>query len=101
MNVGSRTRGANETKGVWDYSLTTRPINDLLSKIEKKEEWLLKNKIIPSVTVCGAGAAGVELAFGFKARWDKVFNTDINVSLLSADDKLFKDNESLRHEIEK
>jgi NADH dehydrogenase FAD-containing subunit len=37
VNVGSRTRGANEVKGVWDYSLTTRPINDLLGKIENKE----------------------------------------------------------------
>jgi NADH dehydrogenase FAD-containing subunit len=33
LNVGSRTRGANEIKGVWDFSLTTRPINLLLSKI--------------------------------------------------------------------
>lgn len=33
VNVGSRTRGANETQGVWEHSLTTRPINDLLGKI--------------------------------------------------------------------
>jgi selenide,water dikinase len=37
LNVGSRTRGANETTGVWEHSLTTRPINDLLGKIEKRE----------------------------------------------------------------
>jgi hypothetical protein len=37
VNVGSRTRGANDVKGVNDYSLTTRPINELLGKIERKE----------------------------------------------------------------
>ena len=38
LNVGSRTRGANEVKGVNEYSLTTRPINDLLDKIKNKEQ---------------------------------------------------------------
>ncbi len=33
LNVGSRTRGANDIQGVWDHSLTTRPINELLGKI--------------------------------------------------------------------
>lgn len=33
LNVGSRTRGANDVEGVWTNSLTTRPINDLLGKI--------------------------------------------------------------------
>ena len=37
VNVGSRTRGANDVPGVWQNSLTTRPINDLLGKIEAKE----------------------------------------------------------------
>ena len=33
LNVGSRTRGATTVPGVWENSLTTRPINDLLGKI--------------------------------------------------------------------
>ena len=37
VNVGSRTRGARDISGVWDHSLTTRPINDMLGKIQKKE----------------------------------------------------------------
>jgi NADH dehydrogenase FAD-containing subunit len=73
VNVGSRTRGANDVKGVWDYSLTTRPINDLLGKIEAKENQLLREKIIPTIAVCGSGAAGIELSFAFKARWSKLF----------------------------
>ena len=69
VNVGSRTRGAETTTGVWENSLTTRPINELLGKIEVKEQQLIRDKIIPEVVVCGAGAAGVELAFAYKARW--------------------------------
>lgn len=41
VNVGSKTRGSFTTEGVWEYSLTTRPINDLLPKIERKEQEFL------------------------------------------------------------
>ena len=38
LNVGSKTRGAQQTTGVWEHSLTTRPINDLIPKITLKEQ---------------------------------------------------------------
>ena len=41
VNVGSRTHGSYTVPGVWDNSLTTRPINDMLGKIIKKENELL------------------------------------------------------------
>mmetsp|Transcript_38648 Transcript_38648/g.27990 ORF Transcript_38648/g.27990 Transcript_38648/m.27990 type:complete len:178 (-) Transcript_38648:958-1491(-) len=66
LNVGSKTRGAKEVQGVWEHSLTTRPINDLLPKILKKEQEFVSAGKIPDVAVCGAGAAGTELAFAFK-----------------------------------
>mgnify|MGYP001580299268 CR=1 FL=1 len=37
VNVGSRTKGASSLPGVWEHSLTTRPINELLDKIQKRE----------------------------------------------------------------
>jgi NADH dehydrogenase FAD-containing subunit len=37
VNIGSKTKGTEDIKGVYDHSLTTRPINELLPKIEKKE----------------------------------------------------------------
>ena len=88
LNVGSKTRGGKQTPGVWEHSLTTRPINDLIPKIHKKEEALLAAGIVPSVVICGSGAAGTELAFAFKARWDKVFNADINVRIVSHLDRV-------------
>jgi len=33
INVGSKTKDTGNIKGVWEHSLTTRPINDLLPKI--------------------------------------------------------------------
>ena len=38
VNVGSKTRGTEEVPGVLENSLTTRPINELLPKIELKEQ---------------------------------------------------------------
>eukprot|EP00347_Sterkiella_histriomuscorum_P018476 403345372 len=101
INVGSRTRGANETPGVKEYSLSTRPINDLLSKIQKREKELIESKTIPEVVVCGSGAAGVEMAFGFKKRWSKLFNKEIKVAIVCPSSEIFpgKQNDSIRAEI--
>lgn len=86
VNVGSRTKDSGQIKGVWDYSLTTRPLNDLLPKIVKKENELKAQGIIPRVVVCGAGAAGTELSFAFKKRWSKFFGQEIEVTLVGSAD---------------
>ena len=84
-------------KGVWDHSLTTRPINDLLGKIEKREESLINNNITPSIAVCGAGAAGIELSFAFKHRWSKLFKRDIKTTLICSESDIMKtENEAVR-----
>lgn len=85
VNVGSRTRGSRDVKGVEKHSLTTRPINDLLGKIERREEQLIKDKVTPVVAVCGAGAAGIELSFAFKKRWSKLFKQDIQTTLICSE----------------
>lgn len=69
--------------GIWEHSLTTRPINFLLHNLEAKEKYLLDNNILPDVVVCGSGAAGTELAFGYKKRWDRIFKADIKVRIVS------------------
>lgn len=97
VNVGSRTKGANDIKGVWEHSLTTRPINDLLGKIHNKEEYLKENGITPVIAVCGSGAAGIELAFAFKNRWSRNFKKDVKCYLLcSASDIMKSDSEAAR-----
>lgn len=82
VNVGSRTRGAEKVPGVWENSLTSRPINDLLGKIQRKEKDMQEKGIIPDLVVCGAGAAGIEMAMAFNQRWSKLFGTPIKVRIL-------------------
>ena len=41
VNVGSKTKDTENVKGVWEHALTTRPINDMLSKIKNKENQFL------------------------------------------------------------
>lgn len=102
INVGSKTAGSFNVPGVWDHSLTTRPINDLLPKIEKKEKEFLESGVIPDIAVCGAGAAGVELAFGFKRRWTDLFKQDIKVKILSASEEIMPTvHPSLRKQIQR
>ena len=85
LNIGSKTKDTGNIKGVVEHSLTTRPINDLLPKIRKREAELLEMAEIPVVVICGAGAAGTELAFAFKRRWTDLFGKEIQVSLICAD----------------
>ena len=66
INIGSKTKDTGNIKGVWEHSLTTRPINDLLPKVINKENQLLEAGITPVVAICGAGAAGTELSYAFK-----------------------------------
>ena len=82
INVGSRTRGAEKVIGVWENSMTSRPINDLLPKVNKKEKDMQEQGIIPDLVVCGAGAAGIEMAMAFKQRWSRVFGTPIKAKIL-------------------
>lgn len=86
INIGSRTLGTYTVKGVHDHALTTRPIDELLPKIHKIEQKFIKEKKIPDVLVVGGGAAGVELSFGFKQRWSKLFGQEINVKQLVYED---------------
>ncbi len=53
--------------GVNEYAIATRPISELVSKIERFELEHEKFDHVPHVIVVGAGAAGVELAFAFKS----------------------------------
>ena len=66
LNIGSKTFGTKTIPGIWEHALTTRPINHLIPKIMTKENELKEQGVIPKVVVCGAGAAGTELAFAFK-----------------------------------
>jgi len=47
LNIGSKTRDYSSIPGVQEFALCTRPINDLLTKIEAKEQEMLALGVIP------------------------------------------------------
>lgn len=70
MDIGSTSRGMNEILGVAEFSIPTRPISSLVTRIENAEKILISKQ--PSdvqIIVVGAGAAGIELALCLRARW--------------------------------
>ena len=66
-----------------EHTLPTRPINNLLARIEEKEKTLMELGRPVRLVVCGAGIAGVELALNFKTRWDDLFQTDTQVTIIN------------------
>eukprot|EP01130_Rhizamoeba_saxonica_P008899 TRINITY_DN3604_c0_g1_i3.p1 TRINITY_DN3604_c0_g1~~TRINITY_DN3604_c0_g1_i3.p1 ORF type:complete len:308 (-),score=48.13 TRINITY_DN3604_c0_g1_i3:315-1238(-) len=74
INIGSTTRG-NDTPGVEQYSISTRPLIELLTKIDH-----LDPSRFSDIVVVGAGAAGLELAWSMRAR----SGTDANISLINS-----------------
>jgi selenide,water dikinase len=106
IDVGSTTRGFEEVPGAKEFGIPTRPISALTQRIEvaaaKLVEQNLQNFAV-NVAIVGGGAAGIELAFGMKARWSQLFNdgthtASVNVTLLNSGDKLMAtENEMCRH----
>ena len=97
FNIGSRTSGTYSLEGVFENTLPTRPINNLLARIEEKEKTLMELGRPVSLVVCGAGIAGVELALNFKTRWDTLFQTDTQVTIINNQESIISNNtESMR-----
>lgn len=62
LNVGGRPVAT--TPGAAAHAVPTRPVHDLLRAIERVD-----HLAAPRVLVCGAGAAGVEVAMALRTRW--------------------------------
>ena len=98
LDIGSTTRGFEDVPGAKEHTIPTRPISALTVRIQKAATALLardlgEERIVVNVVVVGGGAAGIELAFGMKARWGKLFagseNVSVHVILLNSGEKLY------------
>lgn len=92
FDIGSASRD-DSLPGVWRHTITTRPICDLIAKLEATERSLTeryagKEDDLVRVVVVGGGAAGVELAFCVQARWKKLF-PNMQIHLLYGGSTLF------------
>lgn len=102
IDIGSTSRGLTDIPGAKDYTIPTRPISELVRRIETATDVLLnenKNKnnsydqqSVIDVVVVGGGAAGIELSMGVLGRWKPIVGEkNINVILLNSFDRLFPD----------
>jgi len=82
MNIGSQTK-VNFDLEDSPSIIYTRPISQLITRLETLEENLIKGNHIPKIAIVGSGAAGIELCFGIKERWNKCTNLDVDISLIS------------------
>jgi pyridine nucleotide-disulfide oxidoreductase family protein len=94
IDIGSASRGLNDIPGAKDYVIPTRPIHDLVERIEKETSKLqqqqTKQPQTVRVVVVGAGAAGIELSMSIRGRWAPIVgDNNIHVTLLDAGEQLF------------
>eukprot|EP01047_Picozoa_sp_COSAG01_P053514 COSAG01_NODE_5745_length_4062_cov_1.625284_2_plen_473_part_00 len=98
IDIGSTTRGFEDVPGAKKYTVPTRPISALNMRIGAAAKQLLAaqdpgSEKTVSVAVVGGGAAGIELAFGMKARWksllaDAAHAMAVQVTLLNRGDRI-------------
>ena len=112
VDVGSVTAGM-DIPGVAEYALATRPISDLIARLEAAETALEGRRGTAAaeetvrVVVCGGGAAGVELAFALRARFAAargddavaVVLVDSHAEFLAAMPKAMRDRAAARFEM--
>lgn len=93
IDIGSTSRGLNEIPGARDYTIPTRPISELIRRIETATDILKSsNTANANVLVVGGGAAGIELSMAILGRWKPILGEEnIHVTLLNSMDELLPD----------
>lgn len=87
MDIGSTSRGLDDTPGARDYTIPTRPISKLVERIDRSIEEL-ESDARPRVCVIGGGAAGVELSMSLNDRFQQKFPNKTQVTLLDSGTQL-------------
>lgn len=86
IDIGSASRGLDETRGAREYTIPTRPISELVRRIDEAEQHLQDSAHVVDV---GGGAAGIELSMSIKGRWESILpNGSLKVTLLNSGSKL-------------
>jgi selenide,water dikinase len=88
FDVGSTVSGLDRP-GVREYSLKTRPIGDFVREVDALIE-RAKSRPRFRLVVAGAGAAGVELAFAFRARFARLGLREASVLLIEAGPRVLR-----------
>lgn len=86
IDIGSASRGLDETPGARQYTIPTRPISELVRRIDQAEQELGDTA---HVVVVGGGVAGIELSMSIRGRWETLLpNGSLQVTLLNSGSEL-------------
>mmetsp|Transcript_26003 Transcript_26003/g.37091 ORF Transcript_26003/g.37091 Transcript_26003/m.37091 type:complete len:510 (+) Transcript_26003:66-1595(+) len=93
VDIGSTTRDFNRIPGASQYCISTRPISDLVVRVQKEEELLkerLKNGTFKAAhfVVVGGGPAGIELSLAIRARFNDMLDSNLSITLIDSSDGL-------------
>lgn len=80
IDIGSNSRGFHQAKGAASYAIPTRPIADLVNRLDVVSTTLQQrqkqffpptsNQETTQVVVIGGGTAGLELSMSIRGRWN-------------------------------
>ena len=101
IDIGSTSRGLIDIPGAKKYCIPTRPISELVRRVELATITLEENpyKRPVNVIVVGGGAAGIELSMSILGRWKPIVGEEnIKVTLLNSYDGLFPDETPVNRE---
>ena len=97
LDIGSTSRGLDDTPGARQFTIPTRPISKLVERIERSEQDMIdtmndkeEEVTSPKVVVIGGGVAGIELSMSLNGRFKSKFS-DTQVTLLDAGTELLPD----------
>ena len=97
IDIGSTSRGLDDTPGARQYTIPTPPISKLVERIERSEQDMIDSMELesndampPRVVVIGGGAAGVELSMSLNGRFKSKF-ANTQVTLLNTGTELLPD----------
>jgi len=86
IDIGSASRGLDEIPGARQFTIPTRPISELVRRIDEAEQELGDTA---HVVVVGGGAAGIELSMSIRGRWESILpNGSLKVTLLDSGSEL-------------
>jgi len=90
IDIGCTTRLHASLPGAEKYTISTRPISDLVLRIQQEEEEMIKKQPneVQEVVVVGGGAAGIELSLAIRARWNDLLDSEPSITLIDNSDAL-------------
>lgn len=95
IDIGSTSRGLEDIPGAKENTIPTRPISELVRRIDVATGVLEENQNnenVVNAVVVGGGAAGIELSMGVLGRWKPIVGEEnISITILNSFDTIFTD----------